>query len=153
MSNIVDQIAREHMKSNVDRFEIGDTVEVYVKISEGGKERVQRFNGIVIARKGSGIGASFTVRRYVQNEGVERSFPLHSPSIDRIVVKSHGKVRRAKLYFLRGKIGKARRLAERRGLRRDEMESAQASQAAAEAPPAEEVPKEPEQAEKKEETK
>ena len=120
MSNIVDQIAREHMKEKPDSFEIGDTVDVYTRIREGGKERIQRFTGIVIARRGSGICASFTVRRYVQNEGVERTFPLHSPGIDRIEVKSHGKAHRAKLYFLRGKVGKARRLAERRGPRRGE---------------------------------
>ena len=116
--NIVDQIGRERMKEKVDRFEIGDTVDVYTRITEGGKERIQRFTGIVIARKGGGICESFTVRRYAQNEGVERSFPLHSPNIDRIEVKSHGKTRRAKLYYLRKKVGKARRLAERRGARR-----------------------------------
>lgn len=96
----------------VNAFTIGDTVDVHVKIVEGEKERIQVFTGIVISRKGGGLNEAFTVRRLVGNEGVERVFPLHSPSIDKIDVKKSGKVRRAKLYYLRDRVGKATRLAE-----------------------------------------
>jgi large subunit ribosomal protein L19 len=99
-------------KERIRSFRIGDTVDVHVKIVEGEKERIQIFNGIVIARRGSKLNESFTVRRLVGNEGVERVFPLHSPSIDKIEVKKSGKVRRAKLYYLRDRVGKATRLAE-----------------------------------------
>ena len=95
-----------------ESFTIGDSVEVHVKITEGEKERIQIFSGIVIAKKGSTINASFTVRRLVGNEGVERVFPIHSPSVDKIDVKKIGKTRRAKLYYLRDRVGKATRLAE-----------------------------------------
>jgi large subunit ribosomal protein L19 len=93
-------------------FKIGDTVDVHVKIVEGEKERIQIFTGIVISRKGTGINEAFTVRRLVGSEGVERVWPLHSPSIDKIEVKKSGKVRRAKLYYLRDRVGKATRVAE-----------------------------------------
>jgi len=95
-------------------FEIGDTVDVHVRILEGQKERVQVFNGVVIARRGEGMREMFTVRRIVQGEGVERVFPLHSPKIAKIEVKRTGEVRRAKLYYLRKRVGKATRLRERR---------------------------------------
>jgi large subunit ribosomal protein L19 len=95
-------------------FRIGDTVTVSVKIVEGDKERIQPFNGVVIARRGSGMGETFTVRRIVANEGVERVFPVHSPKIVSIQVHRSGKVRRAKLYYLRDRVGKARKLRERR---------------------------------------
>lgn len=96
-------------------FEIGDTVDVHCRIQEGNKERIQVFSGIVIAhRRGSGITATFTVRRIVAGEGVERIFPVHSPKIAKLDVKRHGIVRRAKLYYLRDRVGKATRLAERR---------------------------------------
>src|SRR5438067_13071434 len=95
-------------------FEIGDTVDVHVRILEGQKERVQVFNGVVIARRGEGMREMFTVRRIVQGEGVERVFPLHSPKIAKIEVKRTGEVRRAKLYYLRDRVGKATRLRERR---------------------------------------
>ena len=100
-------------KKDVPEFEVGDTVDVHLRILEGQKERVQIFNGVVIGRRGSGMSAMFTVRRIVQGEGVERSFPLHSPKIAKIEVKRTGKVRRAKLYYLRDRVGKATRLAER----------------------------------------
>ena len=99
-------------KERLDAFNIGDTVDVHVKIIEGEKERIQIFTGIVISRKGAGLNESFTVRRLVGNEGVERVFLLHSPSIDRIEAKKTGKTRRAKLYYLRDRVGKATRLAE-----------------------------------------
>lgn len=94
-------------------FEIGDTVDVHQRILEGDKERIQIFNGVVIARNAGGIRENFTVRRIVAGEGVERTFPIHSPKVAKVVVKRHGKVRRAKLFFLRGRTGKAVRLVER----------------------------------------
>jgi large subunit ribosomal protein L19 len=101
-------------KPDIPRFEIGDTVDVHVRILEGQKERVQVFNGVVIGRRGEGMREMFTVRRIVQSEGVERVFPLHSPKIAKIEVKRTGRVRRAKLYYLRKRVGKATRLRERR---------------------------------------
>ena len=101
------------MKTTIPKFEIGDTVDVHVRILEGEKERIQIFNGVVIARSGSKTREMFVVRRIVQGEGVERKFPLHSPRIADIVVKRSGKVRRAKLYYLRERSGKAVRLKER----------------------------------------
>ena len=113
IKNLMEIVAQSGMKTNrIKSFKIGDTVDVHVKIVEGEKERVQIFTGIVIGRKGSKLDESFTVRRLVGNEGVERVFPLHSPSIDKIDVKKSGKVRRAKLYYLRDRVGKATRLAE-----------------------------------------
>lgn len=102
------------MKTEVPFFEIGDTVDVHTKILEGTKERVQIFTGTIIARSGGGTREMFTVRRIVAGEGVERKFPLHSPRIEKIEVKRSGVVRRAKLYFLRKRVGKAVRLKERR---------------------------------------
>ena len=96
------------------QFEIGDTVDVHCRIQEGNKERIQVFSGVVIARKGGGISETFTVRRIVAGEGVERIFPVHTPKIAKLEVKRHGRVRRAKLYYLRDRVGKATRLAERR---------------------------------------
>lgn len=96
-------------------FNIGDTTAVHVKIKEGEKERIQIFTGTVIARKGSGPRESFTVRRLVGHQGVERTFPLNSPFIERIDVTRRGRVRRAKLYYLRDRIGKATRVTEKRG--------------------------------------
>ena len=104
-------------------FAIGDTVDVHTKILEGDKERIQVFTGVVIARSGSGSREMFTVRRIVANEGVERKFPLHSPKIEKIEVVRSGVVRRAKLYFLRDRVGKAVRLKERRR-RRDALSEA-----------------------------
>jgi large subunit ribosomal protein L19 len=95
-------------------FEIGDSVEVHTRILEGNKERIQKFSGVVIARKGSGTREMFTVRRIVAGEGVERTFPVNSPKIAKLEVVRHGRVRRAKLYYLRDRIGKATRLTERR---------------------------------------
>ena len=102
------------MKEEVPFFEVGDTVDVHCRILEGDKERIQVFSGVVIGRSGSGTREMFTVRRIVQGEGVERKFPLHSPRIATILVKRAGVVRRAKLYYLRDRVGKAVRLKERR---------------------------------------
>jgi large subunit ribosomal protein L19 len=115
MSNaIMDLVEKGSVKENPPQFEIGDTVDVHLKILEGSKERIQVFTGVVIGRSGSGSREMFSVRRIVAGEGVERKFPVHSPRIDKVEVKRSGVVRRAKLYFLRGRIGKAVRLKERR---------------------------------------
>src|ERR1700751_1467287 len=110
---LMELVEKTSMKEAVPKFEIGDTVDVHVRILEGDKERIQIYNGVVIARSGSGSREMFVVRRIVQGEGVERKFPLHSPRIADIVVKRSGKVRRAKLYYLRQRSGKAVRLKER----------------------------------------
>ena len=109
--NLVEQSS---LKNDIPYFEIGDTVDVHCRILEGEKERIQIFSGVVIARSGSGTREMFSVRRIVQGEGVERKFPVHSPRIAKIEVKRAGVVRRAKLYYLRDRIGKAVRLKERR---------------------------------------
>jgi large subunit ribosomal protein L19 len=101
-------------KDSVPEFRIGDQVDVHQRIHEGSKERVQVFSGVVIGRKGEGTREMFTVRRIVQGEGVERTFPIHSPRIAKVEVKRTGRVRRAKLYYLRDRVGKATRLRERR---------------------------------------
>lgn len=113
-------VERASMKKadDVPQFEIGDTVDVHTRILEGEKERIQIFRGVVIARSGSGTREMFTVRRIVAGEGVERKFPLQSPRIAKVEVNRSGIVRRAKLYFLRGRVGKAVRLKERRVDRR-----------------------------------
>lgn len=115
---LMDKVEKACMKEEKDipQFEIGDTVDVHSRILEGEKERIQVFSGVVIARNGSGTREMFSVRRIVpgMNEGVERKFPLHSPRVAKVVVKRSGVVRRAKLYFLRNRIGKAVRLKERR---------------------------------------
>ena len=110
--NIVTEIEKENMKEKVPQFKVGDLIDVHVKTVEGEKERIQIFNGTVISKKGSGNRVTFTVRRVVQGEGVERVFPLHSPNIVDIVVKKSHKVRRAKLYYLRDRKGKSARLKE-----------------------------------------
>src|SRR5260370_42341588 len=102
------------LKKDIPDFTIGDQVEVHQRILEGEKERVQIFSGVVISRRGEGMRSMFTVRRIVQSEGVERTFPLHSPKIAKVEVKRTGVVRRAKLYYLRDRDGKATRLRERR---------------------------------------
>lgn len=103
----IKMIESEYAKKEVPGFKVGDTVKVMVKISEADKVRLHPFEGIVIAKQGSGINASFTVRKVSYGEGIERVFPLYSPSIERIEVVRKGKTKRAKLYYLRGKIGKA----------------------------------------------
>jgi large subunit ribosomal protein L19 len=107
-------VEQSSLKSEVPQFEVGDTVDVHTRILEGEKERTQIFSGTVIARSGSGTREMFTVRRIVAGEGVERKFPIHSPRIARVEVKRSSVVRRAKLYFLRDRVGKAVRLKERR---------------------------------------
>ena len=114
MSTIIDAIEKEQQKTNVTNFKVGDGVRVHTRVKEGDKERIQIFSGIVIGRKGRGINETFTVRRIVNNEGVERIFPLHSPFISKVTVKRGGETRRAKLFYLRDRVGKAVRLVEKR---------------------------------------
>ena len=112
--NIIDRIEREGMRKDVPEFEPGDTVRVHVKIVEGDKERIQVFQGIVIGRQGGGLRERFRVRKLSYGIGVERIFPVHSPRIDRIDITRKGRVRRAKLYYLRDRKGKATQVRERR---------------------------------------
>ncbi len=114
MSLLIDKVEQSSLKADVPKFAVGDTVDVHTRILEGEKERTQIFSGTVIARNGRSTRAMFTVRRIVGGEGVERKFPLHSPRIARVDVKRSGVVRRAKLYYLRDRVGKSVRLRERR---------------------------------------
>jgi large subunit ribosomal protein L19 len=111
---LLDLVEKKYRRTTALDFEIGDSVVVTIRIVEGDKERLQDFEGTVIARRGHGLDEMFTVRRLVGNEGVERAFPLHSPRIVSIKTTRSGKVRRCKLYFLRDRVGRARRLRERR---------------------------------------
>lgn len=104
--DIINKIEKEQMKDDVTDFNVGDTVKVHTRVVEGGKERIQIFAGIVIARRGSGVNQSFTVRKISYGEGVERVFPVHTPRIAKIEVSHRGKVRRAKLHYLRQRVGK-----------------------------------------------
>src|SRR5947209_3234392 len=113
-NSIVKQAEESSLKKDAPKFEVGDTIDVHTRIVEGEKERIQVFSGTVIMKKGCGINETFTVRRIVNNEGVERGFPLHSPFIAKVVVKRGGETRRAKLYYLRGRVGKSVRLTEKR---------------------------------------
>jgi large subunit ribosomal protein L19 len=111
---LLDKAEESSLRSDPIQFAVGDSVDVHTRILEGNKERVQVFSGVVIARRGSGTNAMFTVRRIVQGEGVERTFPVHSPKVALVEVKRHARVRRAKLYYLRERTGKATRLRERK---------------------------------------
>ena len=113
MSDIIRELEKEQLRSDLPKLEIGDTVRVYVKVVEGNRERLQNFEGIVIKMQGGGIRKTFTVRRISYGVGVERTFPYHSPRIGRIEVVRHGVVRRAKLYDLRERTGKAAKIKER----------------------------------------
>ncbi len=105
--DILKTLTNEQLKSNVPNFSTGDTVKVHVKIKEGTRERIQIFEGIVIKRQGGGIAETFTVRRIASGVGVERTFPVHSPRVEKVEVVRSGQVRRARLYYLRDRIGKA----------------------------------------------
>ncbi len=111
--DILKAIESEYKKENIDKFNIGDTVDVHVKISEGNRERIQIFTGTVIKRQNAGINETFTVRKISNGVGVERTFPVNSPKIAKIEVKRVGKVRRAKLYYLRDRVGKAAKTKEK----------------------------------------
>jgi large subunit ribosomal protein L19 len=130
-NKLVQLVEQPHLKKEAPQFAIGDTVDVATRIIEGEKERIQVFSGVVIMKKGSGINETFTVRRIVNNEGVERIFPLHSPFISRVTVKRSGESRRAKLFYLRDRVGKATRLTEKRkGKKEEEAAHAEKSGAA-----------------------
>jgi large subunit ribosomal protein L19 len=133
-----DLIDRENLRDDVPDFSPGDTIRVHVRVVEGTRERVQAFQGAVIARKGSGVRETFTVRKVSSGVGVERTWPVHSPSIARVEVVTLGDVRRAKLYYLRDRIGKAAKIKEKRGVY-GRPSSPSASPGPAAASPAEEA--------------
>ena len=137
----LDAIEKDWLRKKTPNFDVGDTVEVHVKIIEGERERIQLFTGVIIAKRHQGLSETFTVRRIVQGEGVERVFPVHSPRVADIVVKKKGKVRRAKLHFLRGRTGRATRVEEKLGALLKEETPKEAAKAA---------PAEPAKAEKAE---
>ncbi|HEX8342630.1 MAG TPA: 50S ribosomal protein L19 [Tepidisphaeraceae bacterium] len=117
-NKLLDIAEKPSLKETAPQFERGDTVDVHTRIVEGGKERVQIFAGTVIMRKGTGATETFTVRRIVANEGVERIFPIHSPLVEKVVVKRSGVTRRAKLYYLRDRVGKSTRLADKKVIKK-----------------------------------
>jgi large subunit ribosomal protein L19 len=161
MSSVIDSIERDQLKKGLPPFDPGDRVKVHFQVIEGTRKRTQVFEGVVLRRQGSGARETFTVRKQSFGVGVERTFPLHSPKIEKLEVAARGDVRRAKLYYLRGRIGKAARVAERRwgideamvsaaapaadestavdaeGVSQEEVVPTEAEQAAAEAPEAE----------------
>lgn len=110
--DILNQITQEYKKNDVPEFGVGDTVKVYIKIKEGNRERTQMFEGFVLKKQNGGISETFTVRRVAHGCGIERVFPLHSPVVDKVEVVRYGKVRRAKLYYLRDRVGKAAKVKE-----------------------------------------
>jgi large subunit ribosomal protein L19 len=115
INKFLEQVEQAYLKKDVPQFAVGDTVDVHTRIIEGEKERIQIFSGTVIMKKGRGINETFTVRRIVNNEGVERIYPLHSPFIAKVTVKRGGETRRAKLFYLRERVGKSVKLTEKRG--------------------------------------
>ena len=124
VNRLLENAEKPHLKAEPPQFDVGDTVDVHTRIIEGEKERVQVFSGTVIMRKGRGINETFTVRRIVNNEGVERIFPVHSPFVASVTVRRGGRTRRAKLFYLRNRVGKAVRLAEKRKTtKRDETQT------------------------------
>ena len=112
MNDIIKNIEAAQLKAEVPQFSVGDTVKVYGKINEGNRERVQVFEGIVIKKQGGSVRATFTVRKNSNGIGVEKTWPLHSPSVEKVEVIRHGKVRRAKLNYLRGRVGKSAKVKE-----------------------------------------
>jgi large subunit ribosomal protein L19 len=142
MNQIIQEIEAPLLKTSLPVLNIGDTVKVFVKIKEGGKERTQGYEGVIIKRNGHGVGATITVRRVFQGIGIERVFLLHSPRVEKITVQRRGHVRRAKLYYLRERTGKATRIKEKIGARKELVTAAapQAKASAAPAAPAAETP-------------
>src|SRR6266550_5214600 len=123
---IIDQVEQAYLKKDIPQFQVGDTVDVATRIIEGDKERIQVFSGTIIMRKGAGINETFIVRRIVNNEGVERIYPVHSPFVASVTVRRSGESRRAKLFYLRQRVGKAVRLTEQRKTAKDSDTSAPA---------------------------
>ena len=146
--NCIDEIEKSCQKSKLPEFRIGDVVDVHIKLKEGEKERIQVFTGTVIGRKGGGIRETFTVRRIVAGEGVERIFPIHTPTITDVTVRRPGRARRAKLYYLRERVGKSTKTKERRTEEIPGSETAPAApeQAAEPKPKAKKAEKKQEQA-------
>jgi large subunit ribosomal protein L19 len=127
MSSVIDSIERAQLRQGLPKFDPGDRVRVHFQVVEGNRRRIQVFEGVVLRRQGSGVRETFTVRKQSFGVGVERTFPLHSPKIEKLEVAARGDVRRAKLYYLRGRIGKAARVAERRWGIDDDVVAAPAS--------------------------
>jgi large subunit ribosomal protein L19 len=123
INKLIEGVEKEYLKKEKPKFEVGDTVDVHTRIIEGEKERIQVFSGTVIMLKGRGTNETFTVRRIVNNEGVERIFPIQSPFISKVVVRRSGESRRAKLFYLRGRVGKSVRLIEKRKIKKDEPQT------------------------------
>ena len=141
--NVIDELQREQQKARVPALRPGDTVKVHAKVVEGTRERIQVFEGLVIRVTGGGLRQNFTVRRVTHGVGVERTFLIHSPRIDKIEVLRHGDVRQARLYYLRGKVGKAARIRERRAKEGAVTELESPVRAAPEAQPETEAAEEP----------
>ncbi|MBI5173933.1 MAG: 50S ribosomal protein L19 [Candidatus Obscuribacter sp.] len=133
MNSIIKEIEAPLLKSNLPAFDVGDTVKVFVKIVEGGKERTQGYEGVIIKHSGHGVGETITVRRVFQGIGIERVFLVHSPRVEKITVQRRGQVRRAKLYYLRQRTGKATRIKEKVGVRKDAAQTKAAAAAKTEA--------------------
>ena len=129
MNQILKEVEAPYLKDKLPKLDVGDTVKVFVKIKEGGKERTQGYEGVIIKRAGSGVNRTITVRRVFQGIGIERVFLIHSPRVEKINVQRKGHVRRAKLYYLRARTGKATRIKEKLGARTG-MEAAEAASAA-----------------------
>ena len=132
MSSVIDSIERAQLRQGLPKFDPGDRVRVHFQVVEGNRKRIQVFEGVVLRRQGSGVRETFTVRKQSFGVGVERTFPLHSPKIEKLEIAARGDVRRAKLYYLRGRIGKAARVAERRWGIDDDIVSAPATAASEE---------------------
>ena len=143
MSNIIDSLERAQLRDGIPQFKAGDTVRVHFKVIEGQRQRIQVFEGVVLKRQGAGARETFTVRKQSFGVGVERTFPLHSPKIDKIEVSAIGDVNRAKLYYLRGKVGRKARIRE---LRQDGARGAAQSRAATPAAQAPDVETQPDNA-------
>ena len=120
INQYIKHVEQNYLKKDAPQFQVGDSIDVHTRIVEGDKERIQVFSGTVIMKKGSGMNETFTVRRIVNNEGVERIFPLHSPFIAKVIVKRSGETRRAKLFYLRNRVGKAVRLTEQRRTKKED---------------------------------
>jgi large subunit ribosomal protein L19 len=145
MANPIETLERKQLRPNIPQFKAGDTVRVHFQVIEGQRRRIQVFEGIVIKRQGSGARETFTVRKQSFGVGVERTFPLHSPKIDRIEVVAIGDVNRAKLYYLRGKVGKKARVRERRDGARLSSAGARAADQPAQQDPEQQQVEEPEE--------
>jgi large subunit ribosomal protein L19 len=133
MNQIIKDLEKSLIKTSLPELHVGDTVKVFVKIREGGKERTQGYEGVIIKRRGTGVGETITVRRVFQGIGIERVFLLHSPRVEKISVQRRGHVRRSKLYYLRARTGKATRIKEKVGARKEAAAAAQAAGAEASA--------------------